>query len=524
MSKHILENMVGGSRQTDMNLISQEYSQNLVLEPVGEGAGPSSRILRSIPGLTTFLEVPGTPRGRFVASKGLNGQPRLFVCYDTSVYVIDYIEREWRATFVGNVASSMEPVSMCETGGSEVASPMLVVADGTSIHVVPTDTPAADIEKGWRNIKLPKKADLKTDIRPSHVTYQSNYLTCNDTTTDNMYFSFAYPFETMKNGKINYDVFTTSDFGKDEYPTGRAIPADWCTDPVTAMVSTGGVLYAIGPRSFQRFMKTDNSTQPFNSPNTSAMNIGILAKDSLATIGEDIFFLGSSDVGQFGIYRANGHECVRVSLPEMERVISQFKNPADAIGFCWTSNTHVYYAITFQEDDVTYVYDVYTKVWHNRVSTTPEDNRDHAWRYRYAFLYNNRIMFLTHDAIVVEDPDKWTEHDGRPIIRLRRGGATINGCTPFFVDNVVFLLSNGYGNLLDPNVRPKVMLRYSLNGTTMSNERMGYMGRQGDYNFMTVFPRLGRGCVLNMELSCSENIDFTILKCAINHTGNMRGF
>lgn len=523
MAKKVLTNFVGGSRATDMNLISMSYTQNMVLEQVGDDA-PSQTVLRSIPGLSTFVEIAGTPRGRFVASRGLNGQPRLFVCYDNKLYAVDFIKGVWTPIEVGYVNGGTSPVSMCETGGEGNRHPMLVIADGSSVHVCPTDAPSADISKEYRNITLPNGYD-DLPISPTHCTYQYGYLTVNDKDTDYFYRSYLYPFEsTDSNGNVLWDVFTEDPGLGEKYPNGMFIPADWVPDNLTAMISTGGVLYTLGPRSFQRFNATNDSTMPFNSPNTSSMNIGILAPDSLATIGENIFFLGSSDVGQFGIYRANGSECVRISVPEMERVISQFKVPEDAIGFTWTENTHVYYAITFQADDVTYVYDMTLKVWHNRVSTTPEDNKDHAWRYRNSFLFNNKIMFLTHGAIVFEDYTKWTEHDGRPIIRLRRGGATVNGCTPFFVDNVVFLLSNGYGNRLAPEVRPQVMFRYSLDGTTMSNERIGHMGRQGEYSYMTVFPRLGRGCVLNLELSCSENIDFTILKCAINPTGNMRGF
>lgn len=536
--KAVVNNFIGGSRKADMNLISMSYTQNLVFEPVGNDA-PSQQVLRSIPGLSTFVEVTGTPRGRFVASRGLNGQPRLFVVFDNILYAIDMIGRQWTPVFVGYVNGGMGQVSMCETGGEGNNHPMLVIADGSSLHAVPTDCPSGDIASEYRNIVLPKGYDDK-DIEPTRCTYQFGYLTVNDRETDYFYRSYLYPFEkTDKNGNIFWNVLTEypvavySEDGKtidhydtntEKYPNGMYIPADWCPDNITAMISTGGVLYCLGPRSFQRFYATNNTEMPFNSPNTSSMNIGILAPDSLATIGENVYFLGSSDVGQFGIYRANGSECVRISVPEMERVISQFGTPEDALGCCWTENSHVFYMITFQADDVSFVFDLYTGTWTNRVTTTPADDKDHAWRYQNAVLFNNKIMFLTYGGIVYEDYTKWTEHDGSPIIRLRRGGATINGCTPFYVDNVVFMLSNGYGNKLEPNVRPKVMFRYSLNGTTMSNERVGYMGRQGEYNYMTVFPRLGRGCVLNLELSCSENIDFTVLKCAINETGNMRGF
>lgn len=530
MTKSIVNNFVGGSRKSDMSLLSQDYTQNLDFEEFGEGAA-SRTVLRSIPGLTTVLGITGIPRGRFVASRGHDGRPRLFVVFGQNLYAIDRIDGEWTAVEVGVVGGS-GPVTMCETGGYghdidgeafSGAHPQLCIADGTTLHVCATDANPSEIAATYRNIVLPTGVDGER-IQPTHVTYQYGYLTVNDTKSDFFYRSYLQPFELIVDGHVHFDVFTEDPTVGETYPAGMYIASDWCPDNTTAMISTGGVLFTMGPRSFQRFFATDDTERPFNSPNTSSMNIGILAPWSLASIGDNIFFLGSSDVGQFGIYRANGSECVRISVPEMERVISKFTNPGDAIGFTYTRNSHVFYCITFREDDRTYCFDVASGIWTNRVSTSPSDNTDHKWRYGFAVLFDNRICFLTDNAIVAEDYDHFTEHDGRPIVRLRRGGATINGLTPFYVDNVVFMLSNGYGNRTSPEVNPRVMFRYSLNGSTFSNERIGTMGRQGDYNYMTVFPRLGRGCVLNMELSCSEDIDFAILKCAINATGNGRGF
>jgi len=87
-SQQIIQNIVGGSRHSNMNVINVSHCQNMYFETQGEGASSTS-ILRSIQGMETILEIEGVPRGRFEASRGPDGNPRLFECFGTSVYVID---------------------------------------------------------------------------------------------------------------------------------------------------------------------------------------------------------------------------------------------------------------------------------------------------------------------------------------------------------------------------------------------------------------------------------------------------
>ena len=70
---------------------------------------------------------------------------------------------------------------------------------------------------------------------------------------------------------------------------------------------------------------------------------------------------------------------------------------------------------------------------------------------------------------------------------------TIDGYNFFMIDNVEFIINNGFVRLDNPTVQPKYMFRYSINGATFSNERISYGGLQGQYGFKTQFPRLGMG-------------------------------
>lgn len=522
--RKIIDNFVLGSRESDKNLLSCSYTLNMYLETQGEDT-PSRNILRSINGFKTLLEIKGFPRGSFVASKGYDKKPRLFTVFDNILYVIDFEDGEYIKTPVGELLNGENRVSMCETYGEGANHPYLVVCDGVSVHAVPTDLPRVEMPSQYRSIKLPKGADGEV-IVPTFATYEFGYLTINDSNSDTFYRSHQYPFESVdEQGNTVYDVFTYDPIDKQSSEYGFFIPADWVPDVITAMVSTNARLYVLGLKSLQFFNATNDAMRPFNSPDTSALNIGLQAINSVATIGDSMFFLASSTVGQNGIYVVQGANMPqRISNSDIERQISTFKNASDGVGFCWSENSHTFYCLTFLEDETTLVYDASNGIWHNRCSMNYRNNTQRHWRYFNPVLLNGKMVFQTQNALVVETYGKYTEHDDNPILRKRRGGCTINNYTPFVIDNIQFNLTNGYVDYEKPLVNPKVMFRFSANGTLLNNERIGYMGKAGQYNYITQFPRLGVGSFFNFELSCTENCDFVILPPVILGSPINRGF
>lgn len=566
MAKQRIDNFLGGTVKSELGFGEMAYTQNMYFESVTDG-GVARNVLRSIEGMRLLdlkddignaFSLTGAPRGVFVTSTGPDNEPRLFVVFGDRLYVVDrgsgsgYTVRD-----VANVGGNA-PVSMCETGGE---SPWLCVAYGDGILA----GKIKDLVPSMRNIALPVKnlsGGGSRTIRPSHITYQFGFLTCNDQDTDYFYRSYNYPFEYEKDGGVVTEVFTrdplTEGDDAEYFNEGFYIPSDWKPDVVTCMASTNATLFTFGPKSMQLFKYTGDANMPFNSPDTSALSIGILAPHSVACIGNQVFWLGSSDVGQFGIYRTSDTNPQRISTPEIEREIMEMAEPADAIGFCWTQTGHSFYAITFVRDQRTFVFDTLTGLWHNRVSTDPATGNDNAWRYGFPALFDDRLCFLCGDGIAelalattkqvngvrtqLVAP-KWTEHDGNPIVRLRRGGAIVDGFTMFCIDNVQFKVYNRMPMAFSfGSNRPRCNFRWSKNGEAFDNRRVGSLGRVntlglqgtkemagvlgkvGEFAFVTQFPRLGVGTQFTFELSCAENIPFDIVGCVINWTPISRGF
>jgi len=525
---NLIQNIVGGQNVSDVRLANLSESVNMFPETLGEGSS-TTQMLRSISGSSLLLSLSTRKcRGIFEASRGENGKPVLFAVFGNELFVIH--KQDDGTYFSSKIYSSLTnldtPVSMCETGGEGSANPHLVVVDGANVIAVNTELSDAEMKTDIRSIALPyrvrqeDKSSPSQRIVPTHCAYAYNYLIVNDKDTDAFYITYQYPFErTDIFGQVDYDIFMINssretEVGYKDY--GFITYSEWCPDNVTALCSNSTLLYTFGPKSSQIFTYNSDVDAPFTSPTNAANRIGIKAVHSLATIGDYTFFLGSSDIGENGVYFWNRNNLTKCSSPDIERKISKMRNASDAIGQCWTENGHMFYALTFIEDDTTYVFDILEQKWHRRSSKAEKTNTHHYWRLMFAQLHDNKLIFGTEDGkLVYLDSNKFDEYDGRPMIRVRRSGMLMNNHNDFCVDALRLFCNTGDFN--DINIVPRIMMRYSESGGAWSNQEIGLMGAEGRYDYEVEWFTLGMHNCMCIEFSCSDPVNFCILNAKIQY-------
>ena len=516
MAQRIIQNIVGGIHKHELEKVSRSYTSNMYPETVNADQSITDKVLLGIKGQSLALHMEEGPcRGMFRASRGNDGNPVLFGCWGSSVYVIRETMTGFTKRRIGQVSNALaEPVHFAETGGEGSSHPHLVVVDGASVFAVDTTLSDAYMAQDWRSIQLPTRVGDTTHtqkIQPTHVAYLYGYLIINDIGSDAFYMSVQYPFETTDdNDNIIYDVFYANING-DYGGYGFVTYAEWNPDNITALCSNGSFLYTFGPRSVQCFSYRDDLNKPFVSPDCAAESIGIKAPESLATCGPYTAWLASSDIGENGVYIMEGNQKQRVSTISIERQISRMTYPEDAVGQFWEENQHLFYALTFRSDKITLVYDLAEKEWHAR-----ESYEQGIWRPQYATFAYNRTFFgeFGSDVLTYMDNDKFTEWDGLCIVRLRRGGAVYSDNSPFYADALNITLNNG--QIDSPTLNPKVMMRYSTDGGNWTDMELGTMGCIGRYDHQTTWWHLGICRYLTIEISCSDPVDFAIISAKIN--------
>jgi hypothetical protein len=554
----LIQNIAGSITKSNVAKIGLGESLNMFLERQNIQEHSCELAMRTVQGEVKAADIPGVCRGMYRVSRGYDNRPVLYAVYDHKLYLIN---EDHTFNEIGSINSSGSECHMCETGGYGSAHPHLIIVDGVNVYAVNTGLSIGDQQVDFRSIKLPCRVNTDILINPTHVAYLYGYLIVNDAGTDAFYCSYQYPFEiedtqdgnfyvrreqfviwwttlttdeqlAYKNGDIQDGYYTaykdfidgTADDTPEKYDIFRVDTveyakygfitySEWCPDNTIALCSNGSKLYTFGERSWQVFSYNDDKNNPFSSPDNAAGNIGIKAPNSLAMLGNTVLWLGSSDIGDNGIFMISDTEIKRISTQDIEREITQIVNPDNAYSSIWQEHQHVFYSITFEDSKKTFVYDITENAWHYRASY---DDKNHLtfWRYNHVTFAYGKQYVGTKNALCYMDENKYTEHDGRVMLKMRRGGVLTNTDCPFYIDMLRLICNNGqlsfddhYDNI---ELNPRVSFRYSWDGATFSDYEDAYLGKIGQYEYDTVVDGCGMGRYFTLEVSTTEPIPFAI--------------
>ena len=569
-SVKLVQNIAGSITKSNIVKVGLGESLNMFLERQNVQEHSCDMIMRTVQGEVKAADIPGVCRGMYRVSRGYDNRPVLYAVFDHTLYLIN---EDNTYNEIATINSSGSECHMCESGGYGSAHPHLIIVDGTSVYAVNTGLSIGDQQMDFRSIKLPTRVNTNQTINPTHCAYLYGYLIVNDAGTDAFYTSYQYPFEIedsetpefyikrsqfvswwmsltdqqridYKNGTIQdaysvlykefidgtaddtpekYDIFRVDTVEYAKY--GFITYSEWCPDNTIALCSNGSKLYTFGERSWQVFSYNDDKNNPFSSPDNAAGNIGIKAPNSLAMLGNTVLWLGSSDIGDNGIFCITDTEIKRISTQDIEREITQIVNPENAYSSIWQEHQHVFYSITFEDSKKTFVYDINEDAWHYRASY---DDKNHLtfWRYNHVTFAYGKQYVGTKDALCYMDENKYTEHDDRVMLKMRRGGVLTSVDCPFYIDSAELIVNNGqhsfndqYGDL---ELNPRVSIRYSWDGATFSDYEDYYLGKIGRYDYSTTIWHCGMGKYFTLEISTTEPVPFSIenLKVAFSPCSN----
>ena len=519
----LVQNIAGGLTRSNIVKVGLGDSVNMYPETQNITEHSTQLLMRSADGESLFVQnqLNGKCRGMFRVSRGIGGVPRLYAIFGNRLY---YIGSDGSATEIAAIYTHGSECRMTETGGYNDAHPHLIIVDGLHMYALDVTLPISQQKTDFKTIELPHRptnADQK--IKPTHVAYLYGYLVCNDDGTDAFYTSIQYPFET--NDTDIWRLNSTAGIGFVTF-------SEWSPDNTTALCSNGSKMYTFGPRSWQAWSYNDDKNNPFSSPDNAAGNVGLKSVRSLAMLGTTTIWLGSSDIGEDAVYMLNDIQLTRISTGDLERELAQVSSPETAYASIWQEHRHVFYSLTFESSKITYVYDVTEAKWHRRASYDIQNNLTY-WRYNHATFAYNRTMVACDNYLCYLDEHRFVEHDGRKILKMRRGGVVTSNDQPFYIDSAELICNQGQqqtrlSNLVtggldqpDSDINPRIVVRYSWDGGDWSDYEDYYLGKIGQYTYSTVMWHLGMGSYFTLEISTTEPIPFAIenLKIAWEQSG-----
>lgn len=277
-------------------------------------------------------------------------------------------------------------------------------------------------------------------------------------------------------------------------------------------------IWLIGSRTGEVWYNSGVAPFPFVPIDGAFFKHGIGAGFSLCEVGDSLMWLGEDANGSGEIWRAGGitggYVPVRVSTHAVEHAIQGFSTFTDAVAFPYQQEGHTFYVITFPTANRTFVYDLTTALWHERLYWNSTKATFEAWRpmfHAYAHAKHLTCDRLT-GAIYELSLTTYTDVGGVAIRRVRRAPHLNVERKNVFVNRFEIDLENGVGLAAGQGSDPEVMFRISRDGgRTFGTELVAKAGKMGEYTKRAVWRRLGKGRDLVFEIAVSDPVPWHIV-------------
>lgn len=163
---------------------------------------------------------------------------------------------------------------------------------------------------------------------------------------------------------------------------------------------------------------------PFSLQPGAFIDHGCIARDSVAQIGNAVYFLSKQRAGSFVVVRGADLGVQRISNHALEDRLTAANlagiTITDAVGYCYSQSGHDYYVLSFPTLDETWVLDNTTGLCHERSWRDPATGLQHRHRGGSAVEYSGQILVgdWENGKIYCYDTTLYTDN-GDPITRVR---------------------------------------------------------------------------------------------------------
>lgn len=288
------------------------------------------------------------------------------------------------------------------------------------------------------------------------------------------------------------------------------VTAETEPDNLLALHVYADTVFLFGTASTEGWASTGSTETPFVRRPGFSVNKGVIGRDAVASADFGLFLVADDGI----VYRLDGMQPRRVSTHSIERLIEDVatadRSSIRVSAHQWGGHTFAGLHLPGVGD---YFFDVATQVWHRRRELNAVRHLVHEFVERDGKVYAGDV---TSGALYRLDRDVYT-HSGNPVRRVATALVPVEDGRPV-IANVTVELQSGVGLNTGQGSDPQVMLRYSKDGRTWSNEIMRGFGKLGEFASRAVFGLLGRfhPPAMLLEVAVSDPVPATVTGLAVD--------
>lgn len=270
-------------------------------------------------------------------------------------------------------------------------------------------------------------------------------------------------------------------------------------------------VYLIGAQTVEVWFDGGDFPFPFDRLPGVFMQWGCVAPASVAQMDGSLYWLAQSPQGKALVVRTEGFNAAQISTFALNDAMQNYPDLADATGFTWQLDGHLFYVLSFPTSDVTWQYDLSTQQWNELASI---DNNGVLHRSRAnchaAFAGASVVGDFENGNLYTWDRDVYTDN-GQPIPRIRSFPHGVDDSSNR-IRYQEFIANMEVGNGIGAGAPVPVFLRYSdTRGKSWGNYVQRTLGLEGEYLTSVQWRRLGVARDRVFEISWSAPVKTALL-------------
>lgn len=429
------------------------------LFPVLDQQGKEVSALYGTPGLTLFSTAGvGPVRGCFAASNS-----RAFVVSASTLYEIS---SSGVATPRGTLDTSSGIVSLDENPFQ------LAICDGTSVYIF---TYATNVFAKVSDMDLPSAGT---------ITFIDGYFVINKNDSGSFYIS------AINDG---------TSWAALDFATAESSP-----DGLLRVVNALGQLWLFGTKTTEIWNNTGAVAFPFERISGGKMEVGILSQHTAIAVDNSIFWVGRDNNGSGNVYRAQGLVPEIISNNAIALILQQASSPSTLRAYTYQQDGHTFYVITGGGMNTTLVFDISTKLWHERAFLNASGIFEQHLGACGMFAFNQQLIGSRLNGKIYIMALNIYSDDGAEIAAERTYTHLSDEGKRLRFTQLEIAMETGVGNQSDPAQDPQITLWISKDmGRTFSGGYTSSFGKVGKYLTRVVFRRLGimTDCVFKIRIT-----------------------
>ncbi|OGO93507.1 MAG: hypothetical protein A3F10_05645 [Coxiella sp. RIFCSPHIGHO2_12_FULL_42_15] len=269
---------------------------------------------------------------------------------------------------------------------------------------------------------------------------------------------------------------------------------------LVGLATLHGRLFLFGEYATEVWYDAGASDFPLRRDNNLLLQYGCASRATIAAGHQCLFWLARDKDGVGSVKMTDGTLPRTISTPVIEYAIQQYQNIQNSFGFVFKEDGHIFYQLTFPDDQVTWLYDATMNAW----SQLQDSQQGCHQATCHAFFNSEHIVGDKKGPYLLALSSRYLTNGGEWIHRERTGPHFCDSSNhQLRVASFDLLLETGTSMASSDEEAPKILLSFSRDGGhRFGNQHALTLGRAGDFGQRVIWRRLGmsRDYVFKIEL------------------------